>query len=155
MKWFLTDFIPVFFFPNTLQTPINSVDSTPFKQPSKSSLFSLKKWTKKINRDFIKGGRGSPFYEMISQKIFFSRMMASLVCDLSFTSMLIFFKNACTCRFLPWLSHPCSDLHSLILASSQQRHPLLPGVLHVHEQCSPTGNRSQMFTSLFSMYNFN
>ena len=28
---------------------------------------------KKINRDFIKGGRGggSPFYEVVSQKIFF------------------------------------------------------------------------------------
>merc|ERR1712083_443690 len=80
----LTDFIPLFYFskhpPNTLQTPCNTLQtplkhpSTPFKQPSKSSFFSFKKWSgKKINRDFIKGGRGggSPFYEVISQKIFF------------------------------------------------------------------------------------
>merc|ERR1712020_474022 len=58
---------------NTLQTPLKH-PSTPFKQPSKSSFFSFKKWSgKKINRDFIKGGRGggSPFYEVVSQKIFF------------------------------------------------------------------------------------
>ena len=80
----LTDFIPLFYFskhpPNTLQTPCNTLQtplkhpSTPFKQPSKSSFFSIKKWSeKKINRDFIKGGRGggSPFYEVVSQKIFF------------------------------------------------------------------------------------
>ena len=47
--------------------------STPFRQPSKSSIFFAQEMDgKKINRDFIKGGRGgSPFYEVVSQKIFF------------------------------------------------------------------------------------
>ena len=50
--------------PNTLQTPCNTLQaplkhpSTPFKQPSKSSFFYQKMVGKKINRDFIKGGRG-------------------------------------------------------------------------------------------------
>ena len=88
----LTDFIPLFYFSkhpsNTLQTHCNTLQtplkhpSTPFKQHSKSSLFFAQKVDgKKINRDFIKGGRGggSPFYEVISQKIFFfSQLMASL-----------------------------------------------------------------------------
>ena len=53
----LTDFIPLFYFskhpPNTLQTPWNTLQaplkhpSTPFKQPSKSSFFSIKKWSEK------------------------------------------------------------------------------------------------------------
>ena len=45
---------------------------TPFKHRSKSSFFPWKFFLRnKINRDFIKGGRGggeSPFYEVISQK---------------------------------------------------------------------------------------
>ena len=54
---------------STLKTPINTLQTT-FKI---ISLFSLKKLTKKINRDFIKGGwgGGSPFYEVISQKNLF------------------------------------------------------------------------------------
>ena len=48
---------------------------THFKHPAtplKSIFFAQKVDEKKINRDFIKGGRGgSPFYEVISQKIFF------------------------------------------------------------------------------------
>ena len=80
----LTDFIPLFYFskhpPNTLQTPCNTLQaplkhpSTPFKQPSKSSFFSIKKWSeKKINRDFIKGGRGGGhhFMKWFHKKSFF------------------------------------------------------------------------------------
>ena len=83
----------------TLQTPCNTLQaplkhpSTPFKQPSKSSFFFDQKMVgKKINRDFIKGGRGggSPFYEVISQKIFFSRMTASLISIFSVYHMLFY-----------------------------------------------------------------
>ena len=44
------------------------------RAPDGANMSNHEKWTKKINRDFIKGGRGgggSPFYEVISQKIFF------------------------------------------------------------------------------------
>ena len=79
----LTDFIPLFYFSkhpsNTLQTPCNTLQ-TPLKHPSTLQttfkiiyFFRSKNGRKKINRDFIKGGRGGgpPFYEVISQKIFF------------------------------------------------------------------------------------
>ena len=53
---------------NTLKTPINTLQTT-FKI---IYFFRSKNGRKKINRDFIKGGRGgSSFYEVISQKIFF------------------------------------------------------------------------------------
>ena len=80
----LTDFIPLFYFskhpPNTLQTPWNTLQaplkhpSTPFKQHSKSSLFFAQKVDgKKINRDFIKGGRGGGqhFMKWFHKKSFF------------------------------------------------------------------------------------
>ena len=48
----LTDFIPQFF-----QTPCNTLQ-TPLKYPSKSSLFSLKKWTENIKWGVHMGDRG-------------------------------------------------------------------------------------------------
>ena len=63
--------------------------ATPFKI---ISIFAPKMDEKKIYSDFIKGGRGavSPFYEVISQKIFFSsELMASLRCRVIF----LFFKT--------------------------------------------------------------
>ena len=54
---------------STLKTPINTLQTT-FKI---IFFFDQKMVGKKINRDFIKGGQGggSPFYEVVSQKIFF------------------------------------------------------------------------------------
>ena len=52
---------------NSFKTPINTLQTT-FKS---ISFFRSKNSWRKINRDFIKGGRGgSPFYEVISQKKF-------------------------------------------------------------------------------------
>ena len=76
------DFIPLIYFPNASPAKFffdilrwkiifyNISDSPPCNDFGEKN--SLKKWTKKwINRDFIKGGRGSSFYEVISQKSFF------------------------------------------------------------------------------------
>ena len=66
----MTDFMPLFIFSNTLQTPLNILQkplkhpSTPFQTPFKIiSFFAHKMDGKK------KGDRGgSPFFEVISQK---------------------------------------------------------------------------------------
>ena len=97
----LTDFIPLFYFSkhpsNTLQTPCNTLQtplkhpSTPFK-PFKIIFFFVQKMIeKKINRDFIKGGRGGGhhFMKWFHKKSFFSQLMASL----SFASLFILFPS--------------------------------------------------------------
>ena len=64
----MTDFTPLSIFLKHPATPENTLP-TPFKPPSKLSFSPAKIWTEKINRDFIKEGRGgAPFYELTSQK---------------------------------------------------------------------------------------
>ena len=73
----MTDFMPLFIFSNTLQTPLNILQkplkhpSTPFQTPFKiiSFFYSQNGWGK--NRDFIKGGRvGLLFLKWFHKKIF-------------------------------------------------------------------------------------
>ena len=62
--------------PNTLKTPINTLQTT-FKI---ISFFAQKMDGKKINRVFIKGGRGGVtiLWSDFTKNLFFSQMMASL-----------------------------------------------------------------------------
>ena len=68
----MTDFTPLSIFLKHPATPENTLP-TPFKHPSKLSFFPAKIWTEKINRDFIKEGRGggSILWIDFTKKIFY------------------------------------------------------------------------------------
>ena len=112
---------------------------------------------KKINRDFIKGGRGgegSPFYEVISQKIFFFKIDGfpydNFVC---FSSFLIVKWNILLCSSIfhsstqdkiPWFRLPTL---SWTITSWQLLLPLQHMAL---SSSSPFSRRPSSFQSFYS-----